>query len=232
MIKKTLLTAGMLLLLIGFTLTIGCTKAATGPGYTPSPGGVGPGGMMGPGGIINPEGSLIGPGGPYRAGAPRLTMSQAVNIAQAYLQKRNDPNLYLNEIMDFQYNFYVQIFEENTDIGAFEVLIDPYTGDIYPEPGPNMVWNTKYGTMSGIIWGINEAGPMTVSKTEAQADAQQFLNSYLPGSSIDTINGFYGYYTMDILMNDAIYGMVSVSGYTGQVWFHSWHGQFITQQEF
>jgi len=30
-----------------------------------------------------------------------------------------------------------------------ELLIDKPSGQVYPEPGPNMMWNTKYGMMSG-----------------------------------------------------------------------------------
>ena len=42
---------------------------------------------------------------------------------------------------------------------------------------------------------------------------------------------FYGYYTIHILRDGKIYGMLSVNGYTGQVWFHSWHGQFLNMIE-
>jgi hypothetical protein len=30
-----------------------------------------------------------------------------------------------------------------------EVLINRPGNRVYPEPGPNMMWNTKYGMMSG-----------------------------------------------------------------------------------
>jgi hypothetical protein len=30
---------------------------------------------------------------------------------------------------------------------TFEVLIDKYSGVVFPEMGPNMVWNVKYGHM-------------------------------------------------------------------------------------
>lgn len=55
--------------------------------------------------------------------------------------------------MEFEYNFYVIFIGKSTDIHAFEAWIDPYTGDIYDEPGPNMMWNSKYGTMPGMMWG-------------------------------------------------------------------------------
>jgi hypothetical protein len=40
-------------------------------------------------------------------------------------------------------------------------------------------------------------------------------------------DAFYGYYTIEVLNGDNIYSMLSVNGYTGQVWYHNWHGKFI-----
>ena len=38
-----------------------------------------------------------------------------------------------------------------------ELLVGKNTGAVYPEPGPNMMWNTKYGMMTG---GSGGGGPM------------------------------------------------------------------------
>ena len=54
---------------------------------------------------------------------------------------------------EYTQNFYVLFKEKSTGIGAFEMLIDKYTGSIYPEMGPNMMWNTKYGMMNGGMMG-------------------------------------------------------------------------------
>ena len=40
---------------------------------------------------------------------------------------------------------------------------------------------------------------------------------------------FPGYYTMDFLENGNVAGMLSVNGYTGQVWHHTWHDSFISE---
>ncbi len=42
---------------------------------------------------------------------------------------------------------------------------------------------------------------------------------------------FYGYYTLHTLRDGEIEGMLSVNGYTGEVWYHAWHGPFIQIQE-
>jgi len=34
-----------------------------------------------------------------------------------------------------------------------------------------------------------------------------------------------------VQLNGNDYGMLSVNGYTGQGWFHTWHGTFIQEWE-
>jgi hypothetical protein len=197
----------------------------------PYPYGYGPGGIMGPGGMMG--GGYIGPGGPYRQGGQRISMDEATTIAQNYLNSAQNNDLAIAEIMEFEYNFYVEYYEKSTGIYAFETLIDPYTGDMYPEPGPNMMWNTRYGMMSGFMWSTPyPSSPMTVSADEATQDGQKFIDSYLPGGKVEEPHQFYGYYTFHVFQNGQIYGMLSVNGYTGQVWYHSWHGRFLGMKEF
>jgi hypothetical protein len=33
------------------------------------------------------------------------------------------------------------------------------------------------------------------------------------------------------MKDDQVYGMLSVNGYTGDVWYHTWHGDFIDMTE-
>ena len=220
----------LVLLLTGIAGSVACSprQPAQAPDYPYYPPGqiMGPGGMMGPGGITVP-GEL------YKAGEQRISMEKAIEIVENYLRARSDSDLEAEEIMEFSYNFYVEFSEKSTGIHAFEELIDPYTGDMYPEPGPNMMWNTKYGMMSGMMWGTpNLSTPMTVTGEEAVKYAQEFLDSYLPGAKAEEAEQFYGYYTLHVVNNGQIYGMLSVNGYTGQVWYHFWHGPFIGMKEF
>ena len=186
-----------------------------------------------------PMGGMNGPGmmGGYNANptGPRITIDQATQIAETYLTSTGNPNLAIDEIMEFQDNFYVLYYEKNTGVRAFEMLIDPYTGRIFPEYGPNMTWNTKYGMMGGGMMGSQRGAPtadMPVTKDQAAKIAENYLKSNLPGASIEDPDVFYGYYTIHILKDGKIYGMLSVNGYSGQVWYHSWHGQFIQMKEF
>jgi hypothetical protein len=229
---KILFIAGVLVVLMGALL--GCTPGKTDQSseYPYPRGGVGPGWIMGPGGMMR-SGGMMGLGGPYRTGGNRITMDQATTVVDNYLQQLGNADLRVDEIMEFQYNYYVQFSEKSTGIKAFEALIDPYTGDLYPEPGPNMMWNAKYGMMSGVMWGTpGITAPMSVTEEQAKQFAQKFVDGYLPGAKVGQLERFYGYYTLHVLKDGQIYGMLSVNGYTGQVWYHSWHGQFIAEKEF
>jgi len=63
---------------------------------------------------------------------------------------------------------------------------------------------------------------------QAQDYAQAVLDDVLPGTNVDEeADTFYGYYTFHILRDGEIVGMLGVNGYTGQVWLHHWHGEFI-----
>jgi hypothetical protein len=170
----------------------------------------------------------------YPTNRTAITIDNAVTIAQDYVTRLNNPDLAVREVEEYSLNFYVQIYEKSTGIGAFELLIDKYTGSIYPEMGPNMMWNTKYGMHSGAMmgWNIgNPTSPMTVTAEQAETNAQQWLSANLPGTTVGEAEAFYGYYHVMVLSAGEGYGMLSVNGYTGQVWYHNWHGTFIQELE-
>ncbi|MEW6030294.1 MAG: hypothetical protein ACOYZ8_08645 [Chloroflexota bacterium] len=171
--------------------------------------------------------------GPYSGNTAPITLDAAVEAAEQYLANYGSSDLVLTEVMEFSNHFYAETREQSTDVHAFEVLIDRYTGAVYPEPGPNMMWNTRYGHMGGMMrWGGQPAGAMSVTPEEARDIAQQWLDRYLPGiSAAEGADAFYGYYTIHVLKEGEVYGMLSVNGYTGEVWYHTWHGDFIQMNE-
>ncbi len=163
-----------------------------------------------------------------------ITLDKAVSIAKTYLTSLNNPDLAIDEVEEYTQNFYVLFYEKSTGFGAFEMIIDKYTGSIYPEMGPNMMWNTKYGMMrGGILSGLfgTPTATMPLNATAAQAYAQQFLTAYYPATTVGEITPFYGYYHAMVENATTTFGMLSVNGYTGQVWFHNWHGSFIQEVE-
>lgn len=182
-------------------------------------------------GYVPTMGSMPMMGGyALNAGGQRITIDQATQVAEAYLASYGSPDIAIDEIMEFQYNYYVIYYEKSTGIRAFEMLIDPYSGGIFPEYGPNMMWNTKYGMMGGI--GASATASMPVTEDQAIGIAESYLRTNIPGASLEKPDVFYGYYTIHIIKDGRIYGMLSVNGHSGQVWYHSWHGQFVQVKEF
>ncbi|MDX1436073.1 MAG: hypothetical protein R3335_04640 [Anaerolineales bacterium] len=179
---------------------------------------------------------------------PLLSAQEAV---MAYLDELNNADLEAGEVMIFENHAYAQIIESSTGIGAMEVLVDPLSLRVYPEHGPNMMWNSKYSPMAGYgIMGMmsgsgqnfggmmggrvgsqpsnGDSGEMQVSPSQAVEAAQEYLDAYLPGTQADDhADPFYGYYTLHILENGNVAGMLSVNGFSGQVFPHTWHGDFI-----
>jgi hypothetical protein len=196
----------------------------------------GPGGMMG---------GLRGSGG--SSSATPLTIDQAKQAADKYIQSLNLQGLELGEVMVFDNNAYVVVRETVTGMGAFELLVDPISQAAFPEYGPNMMWNLKYGALNqgaiiggrgGLMgmWNPQNATPsvasadMPVSQDQALKNAQAFLDQHYSGAfaASDPV-AFYGYYTFDFTKDGKIAGMLSVNGYTGQVFPHTWHGRFIEE---
>lgn len=66
------------------------------------------------------------------------------------------------------------------------------------------------------------------------AGATYAITSYLTSSAQRAnppVVGFYGYYTLDLLRDGKLAGLLSVNGYTAQVWHHAWHGDFLGMKE-
>jgi len=189
-----------------------------------------------------------------------LTIEQTKAAAEKYLANLNNSDLQITEVMIFDNNGYVVVKETSTGIGAFELLVDPVSQTTYPEHGPNMMWNLKYSGlnhdniignsggmmrmmggnngMMNLMNGWNSTTPldvsaeMTVTPEQAIEYAQKYLDANISGATAaaDPIQ-FYGYYTLDFEKDGKVAGMLSVNGYSGQVFLHTWHGTFIEETE-
>lgn len=203
------------------------TPGSSGPYQQPYP--YGPGGMMGG------QGSMMGPGmmggwGGYNPNARPISLDEATEAVERYLGAYGQ-DLVLGEVMEFAWNFYAEVEEESTGVHAMELLIDKYTGQVSPEMGPNMMWNTKYGMMGGYYGSAAETA-LPIGPEQARSLAQQFLEVNLPGVTVGEADAFYGYYTLHTLREGQTEGMLSVNGYTTTVWYHTWHGPFIQMKDF
>lgn len=178
-----------------------------------------------------------------------LTLESARSAVQDYLDALGDDNLEIEEVMLFNQNAYAIVIEKDSGMGAMELLVDPNTLNVFPEYGPNRMWNVKYGMMGGAggcsfgnggtCGGSSVAGSLkldgyntTVNIDEAADIANTYLAENIGNASVHLPGtAFYGYYTFDYMQDDQMTGMLSVNGSTGQVWMHTWHGQFIDEWE-
>ncbi len=190
--------------------------------------GSGSGMMGGNGGMMNANGGSgaghcgAGVDGGYGANTNPITIDEAKTAVEQYLATTGDADLKLTEVMEFDNNFYAGVKETSTGKHAFELLVNKYTGAVFPEMGPNMMWNTKYGHMN---W--NTATETTVNEKKALEIAQDYLDRALPGTKVADADTFYGYYTIEVTKDAKLYGMLSVNANTGAVWYHNWHGAFV-----
>ncbi len=184
------------------------------------------GGMMnGQGGMMNGMSMMGGMIGYYTGVPVALTHDDVKPIADSYLASLNDPELEIDEFEEYAHNFYVSLVEKSTGRGAIEIIIDRYSGSYQPEP-QSMMWNGKYGMMGG-----SQQSQMTITAEMALGIAQNFLDVAYPGTEAGEIVAYYGYYTIMTTFEGKHYGMVSVNDFSGDIWYHTWHGMFISEVE-
>ncbi len=202
--------------------------------------------MMGnPGYNSGRRGPMMG-GGAYGSAqnVQPLSVEDARAAAQKYLDNLSLKDLSLGEIMIFDNNAYVAVKENSSGLGAFELLVDPVTKVAYPEPGPDMMWNLKYGglTHAGMMRGAWQNGSslnvpdvsptMTLNASQAVTAAQNYLDQAVPGTkAASDPTQFYGYYTLDFSKDGKVVGMLSVNGFSGAIFLHTWHGNFIQESQ-
>lgn len=96
-------------------------------------------------------------------------------------------------------------------------------------------WGMMGGTgmMAGSkAWYGNGSGRVT-SLSRAIAVADKWLAKARPGESAEKDGRSYpGYFTMDITRSGKTAGMLSVNASTGAVWYHGWHGHFLSERKF
>ncbi len=163
-------------------------------------------------------------------------------------------DLEVGEVMRFSNHYYAELEQDGRP--ATEVLVEPQTGSVYLEYGPAMMWNTRFGMMSGarfpasgmmgdgmmggagMMGGSGFADPTwaptgdgDVSAAEAGAIARRWLAANGKGLEAGEPQAFPGYYTLHVLRAGKVAGMLSVNAVTGAPWYHWWHGRFVSMSE-
>jgi len=191
------------------------------PPWRMSPG-MGPGMMYGPGYNYSGFGPMMGYGDMmalYYPDARPISSEDARARMESFAQQYGS-NVEVEDFMAFSANYYAILRDSSSNQSVAEVLVDRYSGSAYPEPGPNMMWNTLFGT------GREGSGGPTYGQGAARGLAEDFLIGYLPGAQIIESEALPGYYTFDF-GREEIEGMLSVNAYSGQIWVHTWHGTYL-----
>lgn len=111
----------------------------------------------------------------------------------------------------------------NSDLVLTEVM--EFTNNFYAE---------IYGHMGSMMggWRWQQGRSMPITPEQAWGIARRWLDRFLPGTSpAEQPDAFYVYYTIHVTKGGQVYGMLSVNGYSGDVWYHTWHGNFIAMKE-
>lgn len=204
----------------------------------------GPGGRMGRGAW---GGGMFGGRGGMSWGSVEGvdSLAEAEAAFADYVADLGYTGLAIAEVMEFEHNYYAIAVEEDSGIGAMELLIDKDRDIVGPEYGPNMMWNAKYGMHAGFGmsggrgtmggwrggFGSSDDGEMGLTPAEAVEVAQRWLDEKQPGTLAGEADPFYGYHTLHFTRDGSVVGMLSVHGETGQVWYHSWHGELLGMTE-
>jgi hypothetical protein len=192
-----------------------------------------------------------------RAVSAQPDLAAVRDRVESWLSTQGFAGFKVSEVMAFSNNDYVAV-NDKSGKPAFELLYYPRTKWLLEEH-VSMMWNTRYGMMRGYPgggsrspWGMMGGGVMggggmmggwsgwygngsgkVTSISQAVRVANAWLASTRPGESAEDHGVAYpGYYTIDTIANGKTAGMLSVNARTGAVWYHGWHGKFLSEQEF
>ena len=197
--------------------------------------GQGPYGLMMGGQRQGPEAGMMG--GPGRSGSMTGSMGMiwlrgdgvavtGIPAARARAASAaKAAGLHPGEVMWFDNGFYVEL-KDSAGKPATEVIVDPRTSMVSTEPGPAMMWNTRFGMMRA-----NGGGAGAVDSAKARNFATSWLAANKPGTTIKSIDAYPGYFTLDLQLRGMVSRMMSVNSSTGAVWYHTWHGAFIAMED-
>ena len=74
----------------------------------------------------------------YAPDAKPVPEAEALKSLETY-RGRYGTSVKVKDFMAFSINYYGQMVDASTGEGLAELLVDRYTGAVYPEPGPNMI---------------------------------------------------------------------------------------------
>jgi len=152
---------------------------------------------------------------------------------QRYLDQEGNPDLALARLREFTWAYEAEVVERSTGRHAFGLMVSKATTQVSPKAGPNLFWNTKYGSMIAEVGGgygmVGRLLPdmfadkMSLSESRAQTIAEGAVKQLDAGLTLgDKTAVFYGFYEFNVLRDGKPVGELDVNGYSGQVWHKDW----------
>lgn len=165
--------------------------------------------------------------------ADALPTGELVAEVRRYLDRQGNPDLALAPLQEFTWAYQVEVVERSTGRHAFGLMVGKATAQISPKAGPNLFWNTKYGSMIAEVGGgygmlgrlLPEVsvGEMPLTEPEARSMAEEAVKELGAGLELaDETAVFYGFYEFYVLRDEEPVGELDVNGYSGQVWYKDW----------
>lgn len=159
-----------------------------------------------------------------------MNRDEVVNMAQKLVAERYGSQFEIMEMAVYSNSpYYLIVKEKNKDQTAFELMFDPARRIIYPEYGPNMMWNENYGMGFMMGWN-NRIKGQKINREQALENAKDFAAASGLNVKADGYE-FAGYYSFYVENNNQTVGIVSINSYSGEVWSHDWHGNLVEVME-
>jgi len=213
----------------------GYGRGMNGPGYGGGPGyGRGMmGGGYGPGMAFDQDGPGFDSAAQHTG--TRIDASRINTVVEGYLATLPGKELQIAEIVDFQYNYYVRVKEKGSTTYSLELLVNPYSGRVFPIGDGRRVNGNDFPRGARGPWaggpgaysGTTNQTAQKVTAGEAQKIAADYVKRFSPNDSVTGEAQFPGHYSMFITDNGKIVGVVSVDASSGTAFYHRWLGTFL-----
>lgn len=159
----------------------------------------------------------------YNSRNTNLNKGEMIELAQELLKERYGNQFQITDMVAYSNSpYYLVVREENKEEAAFALMFDPRRRVVYPEYGPNMMWNRNYGMAFMMGWN-GKTNRSRINREQALENAEDFArrNGLRARNKGYQFSGYYSFYVEN---NNQPVGLVSVNAYSGEVWAHNWHG--------
>jgi hypothetical protein len=154
-----------------------------------------------------------------------LTVETAKERVVSALKDWGYADLVVDSVAEYDNGFYALVKEKASGKPALEAFVDPTYGTVSAGRGPEMGWNTKYG--KSLHWPLPSG--KTITADEAKKVAEQWLDRSRTTAKYDLkVVELPGYYSVQLLENGKLAGVMAVNAYTSQVWYRGGRGGRFT----